>query len=97
MGGPAPALRLPASCGELGVLFGRDAHGAGEGFEEIAVVIEAGLLTSLPHGVALGQENLGNGDALGGDVLVDGGSGVGLENPAQIGSAEIKNDVKEIE
>lgn len=75
---------------ELGIFFGRNSDGLCERLQKIAVVVETGFFTGLPHGISIRQQNLGDGDALGGDIFVDGGAGIGLKDAADIGRTQIK-------
>ena len=75
---------------KLRVLFRRDADCFCEGAQIIAVVVEAAGLTGFQDGAALIEQRFGQGDALCGDVFVDGGAGGLLENTAQIGRAHKK-------
>ena len=61
-----------------------------EGAQIIAVVVEAAGLAGFRDGAALIEQRFGQGDALCGDVFVDGGAGGLLENTAQIGRAHKK-------
>lgn len=75
---------------KLRVLFRRDADCFCEGTQIIAVVVEAAGLAGFRDGAALIEQRFGQGDALCGDVFVDGGAGGLLENTAQIGRAHKK-------
>ena len=63
------------------------AHGFGEGFEEIAVVRETAAFEGFHNIAVFVQNRLGDTDAAGGDVFINGGACGGFENPTDIGFA----------
>lgn len=69
------------------VLFRGNTHGFGEGFEEIAVVRETAAFEGFHDIAVFVQNRLGDTDAAGGDVFINGGACGGFENPADIGFA----------
>ena len=61
-----------------------------EGFQESVVICKAAHVAGISNGIALGQQILGQGDAFGGNVFVNGGAGTIFKNTAQIGGCQEK-------
>ena len=68
----------------------RNSHCLCKCFEIIAVIVESACFASLVDRVPLTEQGLGQGDAFGGDVFVDGCSGRGFEDTADVRTAQIK-------
>ena len=47
-------------------------------------------MACIGNGIALGQQILGQGDAFGGNVFVNGGAGTSFKNAAQVGGCQEK-------
>lgn len=73
---------------EIGIFFGRHAHGLGEGLEEAAVITEAAFLKGFGDTCAFAEGGFCDADAPGGDIFADGGAGGLLEDAADVGLAE---------